>query len=255
MRALICWFSLSILSSQSAATGLEELTQMLNQLPATQAATVEYSLLYTRVEDEDDEDDKKIFNGELAFNVREDYQGLHISYDSITLNSMESESDQKTLDLEAESPTLTAMRFLETTDIKTSLNAVNQLKRVIDQSEFISEQAVELLDKKLRKLTFKMPLKLLITHPKTQKYVDSFTSQLEVYINNQGIPVQSEVSYKGKGRAYLVISMKVEGSVLTEYELVGDRLIEKYHLEISRYDSTFGAGSVKKQQILQVVTN
>ena len=84
-------------------------------------------------------------------------------------------------------------------------------------------------------LGFELPMEAIISDKTTRKYVDKFDASYHITIDKEGNPVESEMSFKGRGRAYIVLSVKAELSAKSTYQVYGERLLQL----TNEYEGTF----------------
>ena len=113
-------------------------------------------------------------------------------------------------------------------DLLVMFTSTANIEKRLSQASFLLEDKVELNSITRRRLKFDLPMEAIISDVNTRKYVDKFTCSYHIIIDDEGNPLQSEISFKGSGRAYLVLSVKVEQSGTSHYKVYGDRLVQIY---------------------------
>lgn len=230
--------------------GLADLQTALGRL---QGQTPIKAQLETRiVESRGEDEDKVVKNGHAIVNLKDDADGLQIMLSHDVLNRLERESNQRNQDEEVQTPTLTALEELEATEMKTFLSASSALQRRIELATFIKEEKETFQGHSARVLHFQLPLESIIREKKTRSYVDRFEGNFKIYIDAQGTPLQTQLTYKGSGRAYIVLSFKAYGNHITSFEVVEGRLVTMHHEEVRGWESTFGMGEIQETMRLQL---
>jgi hypothetical protein len=252
LHTLFTLVTATMLSATSYADGLDDLTRALERLSGEHPIEARYQVNYVKIEDEGK--DQKIKNGDVIIKLKDDESGLSVNYDKEIIKRIDQESQEKIQDEEANTPTLYAIDTFNTQQLKNALNAASQLQRTLSQADFQHEQVIDYQGKSLRKLTFHMPLESIISNKKTRDYVDDFECDFEIIIDEQGYPVQAVTQYKGKGRAYIVLSMKAEGKTTVTYQKYGDRLLRLLSDSNYKYDSTFGKSEFIERYELDVLS-
>ena len=125
-------------------------------------------------------------------------------------------------------------------ELKNILTAASSIERMITLATFIDEQSFEQNGQNLRKLTFELPMNAIINDKRTREYVKKFASNYEVIIDDEGLPLSSTLTFSGKGRAYIVLSVKAHGYSKANYQVVNQRLVQTMEENGSTFDSTFG---------------
>lgn len=248
-RLALVVFGFSFLHTQAMASGLDDLKRALNQLQGKNEIKAELVYQYKEIRDEGE----RVRTGNLAVQLEDDVQGLRISYDKDVLQQAEQEAKVKNQDEESDTPVLNAMDRLSTIRLSQTLSAANRMLRQINNASFIGERAQEYAGETLRVLSFDLPLEMLIDDKKVRGYVKDFDGKLDITIDKAGIPLKSEIKFKGKGRAYIVLSMKAHSQATTFYQRVGERLLIMHHEFERGYESTFGEGITRGSRSLQLL--
>lgn len=236
-----CLAVMASLSSQEAfADGLADLNAALERLNGKRHITAYYQTNFLEVSDADDEDERKENNGAVRVQLTDSEQGLQVTYSQDVMDKIESESMQKTVDEETDTPTLNAVRDISATRMRNILSASASLKRRIAKAEFIGEEAQEFEGQPARLLTFNLPLDAIIDDKKTREYVSKFEGKYSVLIDSEGVPLESKTKFNGKGSAFVILTVKANSANYDKYEVIDNRLVRvvnEYHREFS---STFG---------------
>jgi hypothetical protein len=229
-----------LLSHNAIADGLTDLHAALERLNGRKPITAYYETQFLQVSDADDEDDRKENNGLVRVQLTDSEQGLQVTYSQVVMDKIEVESMQKILDEETDTPTLNAVRDINATEMRNLLSASPSLKRRIAKAEFVKEEQLEFEGQAARLLTFKLPLEAIIDDKKTRQYVSKFEGKYSILIDNNGVPLQSKTTFKGTGRAFVILSVKANSTNYNRYQIIDNRLVRvlnEYHREFS---STFG---------------
>lgn len=229
-----------LLSSSAAADGLADLQAALEKLNGSEPITAYYETQFLEVNDADDEDDRKENNGLVRVHLTDSKQGLQVTYSQDVMNKIEAESMEKIVDEEADTPTLNAVGDINATRMRNLLSASSSMNRRIAKAEFVSEEVQEFEGQPARLLTFNLPLDAIIDDKKTREYVSKFEGKYTILIDNDGVPLESKTRFKGKGRAFVILSVKANSSNYNRYQVINNRLVRvlnEYHREFS---STFG---------------
>ena len=160
---------------------------------------------------------------------------------------------QKVEDESTPTPTLMAVNSIATTELRAMLSATVNIQRRLSQAIFIDEKPIEREGKQFRLLEFTLPLESIIDDKRTRGYVKKFESSYRVLIDEAGIPVETKLSFHGKGRAYVVLRVEAMGAGMSQYEVIGDRLVCVRSEYQNGWDSTFGEGEFTEVQELNVL--
>jgi len=231
-------------ASTAFANGLEDLMQALSSLQGSKPIT---ATLTSEVEvNRGDGDDKVIRTGNVDVVLHDGANGLQVTYSNDVMANIDIEANERVKDEDANTPTLNAVDRLDATEMRSYLSASSSLLRRVEQATFLDEEVVDYQGKHYRMLSFELPMKSIISDKKTREYVDRFESQFQVIIDDQGIPLETRLDFNGKGRAYIVLSMKAFGNGLSQFTVVDNRLVTVRQEFTSGWDSTFGEGSFKE---------
>ncbi len=170
--------------------------------------------------------DEVIKSGMAEVAVSDGEEGLKITYDNATLIKLDEESKAKAKDENADTPTMMAFDDLGAIAVRNIFSSVAELEKRLSQSDFIEETEIEFEGKRARKLMFELPLEAIITEKATRDYVDRFEGSYEIIIDDFGYPLQSQISFSGKGRAYVVLTVRIDSTSSTRYQVIGDRLVQ-----------------------------
>lgn len=230
----------SMLSAAASADGLADLQAALEKLNGSAPITAYYETQFLEVSDADDEDDRQENNGLVRVQLTDSEQGLQVTYSQDVMNKIEAESMEKIVDEEADTPTLNAVGDINATRMRNLLSASSSMNRRIAKAEFVSEEAQEFEGQPARLLTFNLPLNAIIDDKKTREYVSKFEGKYTILIDENGVPLESKTRFKGKGSAFVILSVKANSSNYNRYQVIDNRLVRvlnEYHREFS---STFG---------------
>jgi hypothetical protein len=84
-----------------------------------------------------------------------------------------------------------------------------------------------------------LPLESFIDDKKIRGYVSKFKGSYQVLINDKGIPIETRMSYSGKGSAYIFFSMTAESEIVSQFQIDGTRLVRTNRSVESNSSSTF----------------
>lgn len=256
-------FNLALISPLSKADGLSDLKLALSSLTPSsfnqssldnsslnQSSSIAATLVTTSSYQQGEGKDKIIRNGEAAIFLADNEQGLQVTYSHEILAKLEHEASEQIKDENAETPTLNAIDKNRATEIKSILSAAPDISRTINQASFVNEMEVSIDGKILRQLNFELPVSSIINDKRTREYVSKFQSNYSIIINDKGVPLSSQLNFKGKGRAYLVLSVKAQGFEHSTYQVINQRLVRISNESGSIFDSTFGYSERKNKDIL-----
>lgn len=183
--------------------------------------------------------DKKLKTGAIKSTLSESNAGLDIRYSKDVLLQIAQENRIKLADEEADTPALNGAEILSASSLIPILSSAQKILDAISQGKLRGETQIEYLDQQVRVLDFELPLESFIDDKKTRGYVDKFKGSYKVLINEQGVPVETRLSYSGKGSAYVFFSMSAESEITSKFHVQGTRLVRINKTVQSSSSSTF----------------
>ena len=183
--------------------------------------------------------DKKLKTGAIKSTLSESIEGLDIRYSKAVLMQIAAENRLKLADEEADTPALNGAEILSASSLIPILSSAQTILDAISKGKFKGETRIDYLDKKIRVLDFELPLESFIDDKKTRGYVNKFKGSYKVLINDEGVPLETRLSYTGKGSAYLFFSMTAESEITSQFQIEGTRLVRINKTVESNSSSTF----------------
>ncbi|WP_088330802.1 hypothetical protein [Lacimicrobium sp. SS2-24] len=230
------------------ADGLADLHQALDSLTGTTAISATLTNRFTEKRGEGK--DLKEQQGAADILLSDEGAGLQITYGNDVLYAMEEEARLKLEDEDAPTPTRDAVNNLEASELKTILSAATNLKRFVQKASFREEEEQQCDAGRVRILTFDLPLEAVISNKKVRDYVNDFDGQYHLWIDEQGFPLKSRLSFAGDGRAFIFFTMQAESQRTTHYEVIGDRLVVMDRAYHSAYDSSWDKSETRGNETL-----
>jgi hypothetical protein len=181
-------------------------------------------------------DDRELNETQFDVTVTADNKGVSVHFGENILSELERELNAKSTDPNQLTPTIEGTRDINIADIHSMLTASRGLLRRLARGVLINEEASHYKHQAATLLTFQLPKSLT---DRETKYVKKYTGIFRLWVNQDNIPIASEIDITIQGRIFLVISFSYEQYTLEEYTLQGDRLIAT-HKQFS--DSSSGGG-------------
>lgn len=231
----------ALITSSSAlqvwADGLNDLQSALAKLENRGAVSGTLHVSFS--EFRDDGDDKKVKTGDIKSMLSHNVDGLDIRYSEEVLNKISQENKAKIANEEIDTPTLNGAEVLSASAIIPIFSSAQKINEYINQGEFINEQAINHNDKNLRLLSFNLPLESFIDDKKIRGYVSKFQGSFGVVIDDSGVPIETRMSYSGKGSAYIFFSLSAESEIISTFQVNSGRLVQTKRTVSSSSSSTF----------------
>ncbi len=247
---LISLVGLLCFSSMAQADGISDLKNALNRLQGQSNVKALMEVKSSRKQGEEKEAIET--TGYINASLEDGTRGLQISFSKDILNKLEMEARARVKDKDAKSSTRLASFEVTPEESQMMLSAVNALQRQIEEGNFRGEKNDTYNGKPARLLTFEFGVERLPASAK--KYIKSFESRLEIWIQPDGTPLASKLIERGSGRAFIVVGFQQASEEHNVYQVIGDRLL------ITRRESknqSSGAGEradTKVVKTLQVQT-
>ena len=223
------------LNCAAETDGLRELEVALSYLDARSGVSATLSVDVVRHQGEDEE--KTTRRGAAEVLLQDSDEGLFLHYSPVTLALMDEERWRRERDTEAETPTLNAIDELSPGAAHRALSAAPGLLRQIHSGEYQGETTGTFDGQAARRLHFTFGLERLSEREK--KYVKKYTSDLYVWLNQDALPIASELRSRFSGSAFIIIRFASSTDEVYRYQVVGDRLLVSHSLQTSEIS---GAG-------------
>lgn len=219
------------------ADGLSDLQKALVKLDGSHPVSGVLNVSFA--ESRGEGKNKKLKTGAIKSTLSESIAGLDIRYSKAVLMQIAQENSLKMADEEADTPALNGAEILSASSLIPILSSAQSILDTISKGKFKSESCIEYFEKQVRVLDFELPLESFIDDKKTRGYVNKFNGSYKVLINDEGIPIETRMSYSGKGSAYIFFSMTAESEITSQFKIEGTRLVRINKTVESNSSSTF----------------
>jgi len=215
-------------------------TDLQKQLLALSGDTpIEVTLESSHSQNRDRDDKHKTTTGYIALKAAADKTGLHLIYDQDILNRIEKEQLLLEQDEHADTPTRNALNRLDTSDVNEMLSTAPSLLRFVNKAKFIDESVAGLNGKKVRRLVFDLPLESVVESSEVRDYVDEFEGKYTIFIDDEGVPLESILSFNGSGSAFVIFSVEMAFTRTARFAKHGARLVKVQEETQQTSTSTF----------------
>ncbi|HTD03382.1 hypothetical protein [Undibacterium sp.] len=187
-------------------------------------------------------------NGLASITIEDNLRGMQVQYSRDVLARMETEERAREKDPKTKTPTLSALKELNTGELRGMTNAAYALSMALDKLNFKNERPEVWNGKSARVLSFDASLDR--QSEKDKKYVKKFEGTAEIWIAADGTPLASRSHQNISGRAFVVISFEAVNHEEQVFSLVGDRLIV---LRKEVYNSGSGAGEKGESRVTKTL--
>lgn len=243
---------LALASLQSSADGLSDLRNALTQLNGISPISAQLESSYT--EHRGKKKKRKTTTGFAQVNLTDSELGLQVMYSNQTLLTSEVEANEKEQNEDVDTPTLNAIDDIEATELRNMLSAAPNLLRTLNKAKWLNEEVVEFQGVDMRKINFELPLEAIINNKEVREYVDKFSNQYSIIINEVGVPQQSQLTFKGKGSAFIFFSLSASQTNTSTYQVINNRLVNMRRDFTRSQKSTWGLTDASGAKILTILT-
>lgn len=208
---------------QVESPGLVDLRRSLQQLRRSEpiALDVQFKLFGRSGEDKDLQERE----GLLQLRLEDSAAGLRMAYAPALIAQLRDEEMAKTIDEDVKNSALNAIGQFDYWEWRELVYPVDQLELMLARYRFLDEAVSSYEGKPARLLRFSLPREKI--DKRYRKYVKKYRNRLLLWIDEQGVPLASELQESGTGRVFIVIGFKFKNAVQMEYQQVGDRLITR----------------------------
>lgn len=209
------------LSSKVLADGLADFRNALKQLqsPDPIALNAQFKLFGRSGE----HDELIAREGLINVRLEDGTNGLHAIYSPELIAQLHAEELAKIEDENVKNSALNAVGQFQYWEWRELLYPAAQLELVQGRYSFVSEKMDVFNGSPTRLLTFSMPKERI--DKSFRQYVKKYKNHLQIWIDDKGVPLASQLTEKGSGRIFIVIGFSFKNEIHTEYRQQGARLI------------------------------
>lgn len=214
-------FCVAVLSPMAIADGLADFRSALTQLQSTDPIAVNAQFkLFGRSGEHDELIERE---GLINMRLEDGADGLHAVYSPELIAQLHAEELAKIEDENVKNSALNAVGQFEYWEWRELLYPAAQMELVLGRYSFVSETMGAFNGQPATLLTFSMPKEKI--DKGFRKYVKKYKNRLQIWIDDQGMPLASQLSEKGSGRIFIVIGFTFKNEIHTEYRQQNGRLI------------------------------
>ena len=219
--AVVLLWCLLILSAAVKADGLADFRSALQRLQSTGPIVVNAQFkLFGRSGEHDELIERE---GLINLRLEDGVDGLHAVYSPELIAQLHAEELAKIADENVKNSALNAVGQFEYWEWRELLYPAAQLELVLGRYHFVGEKPAVLNGRQTRLLKFSMPKEKI--EKEFRKYVKKYKNHLQVWIDDKGVPIASQLTEKGSGRIFMVIGFTFKNSIHTEYQQHEGRLL------------------------------
>ncbi len=209
------------LSATVMADGLSDFRGALKQLQSTDPIAVDIQFkLFGRSGEHDELIERE---GLINLRLKDGADGLHAIYSPELVAQLHAEELAKIEDENVKNSALNAVGQFDYWEWRELLHPAAQLELVLGRFSFVGEKMDVFNGSPTRLLTFSMPQEKI--DKGFRKYVKKYQNHLQIWIDDKGVPLVSQLTENGSGRVFIVIGFTFKNAIHTEYRQQGARLI------------------------------
>lgn len=210
-----------ILSPVVVAEGLADFRSALTQLQSTNPILVSaHFKLFGRSGEHNELIERE---GLIDLRLEDDADGLRVVYSPALIAQLHAEELAKIEDENVKNSALNAVGQFQYWEWRELLYPAAQMELVLGRYHFINEKMDVFNGQPARLLTFSLPKEKI--DKSFRKYVKKYKNQFLVWIDDNGVPLASQLTEKGSGRVFIVIGFTFKNEIHTEYRQHNGRLI------------------------------
>ncbi|AQT60671.1 hypothetical protein [Cellvibrio sp. PSBB023] len=227
--------------------GVSDLRRALQQLRGTQTIALDVQFkLFGRSGDDKDLQERE---GLLQLRLEDSPEGLRMFYSPALIAQLSAEEMAKTVDEDVKNSALNAIGQFDYWEWRELMYPVAQLELMLARYRFLGESPSSYEGRPARLLRFSLPREKI--DKRYRKYVKKYRNRLQLWIDEQGVPLASELTEAGSGRVFIVIGFRFQNAVQMEYQRIGDRLITRRR-EVN--DESEGATMQSERHFISLVS-
>ncbi len=208
-------------SSSALADGLSDFRAALQRLKSTSPLVLDTQFrLFGRTGEHKELVERE---GVIDLRLEDSPDGTRISYAKELVAQLHAEELAKLEDENVKNSALNAVGQFDYWEWRELLHPAAQFELVLGRYQYLGESLTERNGKSVRVLNFSMPKEKV--DPKFRKYIKNYHNQLEIWIDEKGVPLASSAFEHGSGRVFIVIGFTFNNEFHTEYQQHGGRLI------------------------------
>lgn len=212
---------LAAATTSAEPSGVFDLRQALQMLRTPQPVVLDVQFkLFGRSGDEKDLQERE---GLLQLRLEDSADGLRMSYSPELIAQLSAEEIAKTIDEDVKNSALNAIGQFDYWEWRELVFPVDQLELMLARYRFIGESPSVYDGRRARLLRFSLPKEKI--DKRYRKYVKKYRNRLQLWIDDEGVPLASQLTEEGSGRVFIVIGFRFKNAVQMEYQRLGDRLI------------------------------
>jgi len=209
------------LSATVMADGLTDFRSALTQLKSADPIAVNAQFkLFGRSGEHDELIERE---GVINMRLEDGANGLRAVYSPALIAQLHAEELAKIEDENVKNSALNAVGQFQYWEWRELLYPAAQMELVLGRYNFVSEKMDVFNGSPTRVLTFSMPKEKI--DKSFRQYVKKYKNHLQIWIDDKGVPLASQLMEKGSGRIFIVIGFSFRNEIHTVYQQQGARLI------------------------------
>jgi len=173
-----------------------------------------------------------------------------IHYPQDLLERIDKEKRANEKDPDSPMPVRTAAESINISEIQNLIDVNEVLIRQLKTAKLVNQKDSRYKEQDAVLLEFDVPPNM---SKQQKKYIKKFSSKLKLWLNENGLPLASEMHLTLKGRAFMVVSFQLENSETIEYKVYQNRLLSVLKESYSKNSGTSESGETRSLTTLSVL--
>lgn len=215
--------------------------------------TCQVKVLISRTSENTANSGDDMISNRVSVDIEAEYkQGdLIIYYPQTLLERIDKERQENEKDPDSPMPIRIAAESINISEICNLITAQETLIRLLKIASLVTQSNSRYKEQDAALVEFDVQLNL---SKQEKKYVKHFTSKLKLWLDENGLPLASEMHFTMKGRAFLVVSFEGENSETIEYRVCQNRLLAVYKKTFSKNSGGGESGETRSVTALSVLS-
>lgn len=175
--------------------------------------------------------DKVTTRASLSLGVRDDRHGLELRFPATLMQKVRAEQQAQAKQSDKATPTLGLLTSIDITRVAAMLSYAPQLLHDLEGATLLKQSMVRVHGKTQQLLEFKVPLEM---SKKDRDGLKFYRGRMEVWLNQNGVPITIHQSLLVKIRKYLFIHINIDHSETVNLTVWKNRLLQSQAVEQTR---------------------
>ena len=193
-----------------------------------------------------------VISSKVSVDIEAEFKqgSIIIHYPQDLLERIDKEKRENEKDPDSPMPIRSAAEDINISEIQNLIAVHEVLIRQLKNAKLVNQSDSRYKEQDAVLLEFDVPPNM---SKQQKKYIKKFSSELRLWLNENGLPLASEMHLKLKGRAFMVVSFQLENSETIEYRVYQNRLLSVLKESYSKNSGTSESGETRSVTTLSVL--